>query len=185
MTQFKTIPNHTRYEISKSGQVRHRKFKRILKPSIATNGYLQVGVYNDKEQRAISKCIHQFIALTYMHKKPIGHEINFKDTDKNNVSLNNLRYLPLEKNRPRKNPIRYCKACGKKLKRGVKYWCSRKCLWFYVRILVKCDYCNREFYRKKSEIKARNLNSRYTKKRTYCNHTCQNAHRAQIIRERK
>ena len=182
---FKTIPNYTRYEISKSGQVRHRKYKRILKPNRASNGYLQVGIRNDKKQRTVSTCIHQFIALTYMCKRPAGYEINFKDRNKENVVLGNFRYLPSNKNRPRKYPIRYCKRCGKKLKPGYKNACSKVCKWFLSRVLVKCNYCGREFYRKKCIINAATIARGYTTKRTYCNQICRCADVSRRAKERK
>lgn len=182
---FKTIPNHTRYEISKSGQIRHRKFKRILTPSYATNGYKQVGVRNDKEQRTITTCVHQLMASTYMRKKPAGYEINFRDGDKENVDLENLRYLPLQKNRPRKYPVRYCKHCGKKLKSGYKNACSKTCQWFLSRVLIKCNYCGREFYRLKGIVNGATVTRGYTIGKIYCNQICRGADVSRIVKERK
>ena len=182
---FKQIPNHTRYEISKSGQVRHRKFKRILKPSHASNGYKQVGIYNDRKQRVITTCIHQLMALTYKCKKPAGHEINFRDGNKENVSFKNLRYLPWQKNRPRKYPVRYCKRCGEKLKSGYKNACSRTCQWFLSRTLVKCNYCGREFYRRKGIVAGNTVERGYTTKKTYCNQACRGAEVSRIAKGKK
>jgi len=169
---FKTIPNHIKYEISEDGKVRHRKIKRILKPTTATNGYLQVGIYSDKKQRSISKCIHHLISMAYMDKRPEGYELQFKDRDKKNVSLKNLQYVPFEQNRPKKYPARYCKRCGKQLKSGYKNACSNICRWFLSRVLVECNYCGREFYRKKSVIKACTIENGYTLQKTYCTKPC-------------
>lgn len=182
---FKTIPTHTKYEISKSGQVRHRKHKRVLTPSCDSNGYLQVSVYNDKKQRTITTCIHHLMSATYMPKKPNGHEINFRDRNKENVNLENFRYLPLDKNRPRKYPVKYCKNCGKKLKTGRVHCCSKSCRWTWSRKLVECEYCGSKFYRLKSIIKACRPDRGYTKGRIYCNQVCRGADRAKNAKKRK
>lgn len=172
-TKFYIIPGFTRYEITKSGQVRHRRHKRILKRGIPGNGYAQVRVWDDVKNKEISKCIHQLIAITFMGNKPIGYEISFLIKDRNNINLTNLKYKLLKNNRiSRTRPITYCLFCGKENPRQNKRYCSKKHRFLHGHTLLQCSYCSKKFYRKNSAIKARNANPNYVTDNVYCTKWC-------------
>lgn len=169
---WKTIPGFSKYEVSTKGDVRHRKYLRILKKSVPTNGYLQVNIYNDKIKRSITKCIHQLMALTFLGEKPLDCEIDHINKVKTNNKLSNLRYIHWTKNRfyDETNPLNICIVCGEKTKN--KLYCSRKCQWSYSRILVKCTYCGKLFYRRKSYLAVTKKQPRYTNKQIFCSLRC-------------
>ena len=101
------------------------------------------------------------------------------------IPNHNFRYLPLQKNRPRKYPVRYCKRCGKKLKSGYKDACSKTCQWFLARVLVRCNFCGRKFYRLKGIVNGATVARGYTIGKTYCDQICRGAGRTKIAKEKK
>lgn len=142
------IPDHSRYEISTIGQVRHRKHRRILTPSRPYNGYLQVGIHSDIKQRHVSKCIHQLMAITFLEKKPKGFEVAHKDDNINNNNILNLCYLYWKLNRRTKKPFKDKHT------------------------LLTCIVCGKQFYRLNSQIKIRTPERGYAKGKIYCSMKC-------------
>ena len=168
---WKVIHGYIRYEISTDGEVRHRKFKRVLKGSKPYNGYLQVSVYNDKLKKRMSLCIHHLVALTFLGKRPLNYEIDHIDKNIENNKLSNLRYIYWRKNRNiRHKPLNICTVCGEKTK--YEFYCSRKCRWLDIRILTTCNYCGKQFYRKKADQKKKTIERGYTIGRQYCSPQC-------------
>ena len=175
---WRTIPGHTRYVISISGDVRHVRHQRILKQTYPYNGYPQVKVHNDVTGRLISKCIHQLMALTWLGEKPKGYEVDHIDHNRKNNDLSNLTYLHWRKNRnPRRSPILYCVVCGRELKNQSKKYCSKKCRFLDARTLVQCIYCGKEFYRRKFVIQTSSPKRGYTQGRIFCSCECFNEYR--------
>jgi len=171
--EWKTIPNHTRYEISIFGDVRHIRHQRILKQSYPYNKYPQVNILNDSKNKTISTCVHHLMALTWLGEKPKGYEIDHIDKDRSNNNLSNLSYLPWRKNRnPRRTPILYCVVCGKELKKGSAKYCSKRCQYLANRTLVQCIYCGKEFYRRNSVIRGCNPKRGYGQGRIFCSQAC-------------
>lgn len=165
-----TIPNYDKYEITKTGQVRHRKHKRILKYSKTSNGYLQVAVYSNILQKPITKCVHQLMAITFLGIKPAGYEVSFIKKDKSNLNLSNLTYKLLQNNRRvRVKPIVYCVFCGCQCTSGRTKYCSNKHRFLHTHTLLQCNYCKCWFYRENGTIHAATTKHGYGKGRTYCN----------------
>ena len=170
---WKIIPNYSRYEISTSGSVRHKRHMRILKFSKPYNGYHQVGVFNDILQKRQTKCVHQLMALTFLGEKPKGFEVAHKDDNKTNNYLSNLCYLYWRFNRiPKKSPIYYCLFCKKEIRTGSKKHCSKECLFLDTHTLLTCQQCGRKFYRKNSIIKRCQKEHGYILGKTYCSKKC-------------
>ena len=80
------------YEVSDKGRVRSLKFgkERILKPQIATNGYLQVSLCKNGEMK---RClVHRLVSQTFIPNPDNLPEVNHKDENKENNSVHNLEW---------------------------------------------------------------------------------------------
>lgn len=105
--EWRAIPGFPKYEVSNMGNVRHIRHRKNLRGSIPYNKYRQVKIINDlcpmrrdgKYRAGMSKCIHQLVALAFLGPRPQGYEVHHKDHDRANNRLDNLEYIPLEKNR--------------------------------------------------------------------------------------
>ena len=86
------------YEISNLGRVRSTSYKgkRILKPAITKNGYLNVVFcVNQKKEH---KLIHRLVAETFIPNINNYSTVNHKDEDKLNNCVENLEWLSVEDN---------------------------------------------------------------------------------------
>lgn len=80
------------YEVSDQGRVRSLKFvnERILKPGRDKDGYLQVGLYKNGEGK---KCkIHRLVAQAFIPNPQNLTEVNHRDENKTNNSVQNLEW---------------------------------------------------------------------------------------------
>lgn len=89
---WKIIENHSNYEISDDGLVRNRKTGKILKPVKTYNGYLRVGI-DGKLCR-----IHRLVADAFLIKIDGCTQINHKDGNKQNNSVDNLEWCTVSQN---------------------------------------------------------------------------------------
>ena len=80
------------YEVSDQGRVRSMKFgkERILKPMRNTCGYLQVQLWKNGEQKMY--LVHRLVAQTFTPNPDNLPEVNHKDEDKDNNSVQNLEW---------------------------------------------------------------------------------------------
>lgn len=86
---FKQIENFN-YEINEQGEVRNTKFNRFLKPFNNGNGYLCVDLFHNGESNVRS--IHRLI-MQYFGPEQTAEEVNHKDGNKLNNTLNNLEWI--------------------------------------------------------------------------------------------
>ena len=85
-----------RYLISPNGYVYSIKRKRNLKPFKNEKGYLIVDLYKDCQRRSVK--LHRLVAETFL-PNPCGHkEINHKDGNKENNSVENLEWCTRSEN---------------------------------------------------------------------------------------
>lgn len=63
----------------------------ILRVSPAKGGYLKVNLCKNSIKR--TRAVHKIVAETFLGPCPEGHEVNHKDTNKNNNRADNLEYL--------------------------------------------------------------------------------------------
>ena len=80
------------YQVSDKGRVRSMKFRkeRILKLSRDKNGYLKVGLCNNGEQKMYM--VHRLVAQTFTPNPQNLTEVNHKDENKENNSVQNLEW---------------------------------------------------------------------------------------------
>ena len=124
---FKKIDGFESYEISKNGEVRNIKTKRIIKPYLY-HGYHRVSLIKEKGVKK-SESIHRLVATTFIpniDNKPIVDHINQNKID-NNVS--NLRWSTYKENA---NNIDNDKRVHKNIKIDTKIgliYCNNRKRW--------------------------------------------------------
>lgn len=67
-----------------------------LKPSLNSHGYFSIILCKDKKKKNIR--IHKLVAEAFIGVRPLGYEINHKDTNKQNNHVSNLEYLTKNQN---------------------------------------------------------------------------------------
>ncbi len=78
------------YQVSNLGRVRSLKSSIVLKPMVATNGYLVVCLWKDNVQRKY--CIHRLVALAFIPNPENLSDVNHIDEDKKNNVVSNLEW---------------------------------------------------------------------------------------------
>ena len=80
------------YQVSDKGRVKSLKFgkEKILKPEKLKNGYLRVNLYKNEKQKHF--LVHRLVALTFLRNPQNLSDINHKDEDKTNNSVQNLEF---------------------------------------------------------------------------------------------
>lgn len=96
MENWRKVSDFINYSISDNGRLRNDKTGRILKGSLDTDGYSQV-ILCDKNRRKSIK-IHKLVAQAFIpniEKKP---QVNHKDGNKLNNTVNNLEWVTNQEN---------------------------------------------------------------------------------------
>lgn len=75
---YKTIPNYTRYGISRSGDIRRLKDGRPMKLHPNDKGYIKANLYSDIQGRSTTASRHRLLMMTYK-----GYPINVDNLDVN------------------------------------------------------------------------------------------------------
>lgn len=91
MTKWKTIPGHTRYEISDEGQLRHTVHKKIRKPRIDKEGYYAYCLHNDEESKWKMMYAHRLVYLAFVGEIPEGTYIDHINRVRSDNRLENIR----------------------------------------------------------------------------------------------
>jgi hypothetical protein len=86
------------YKVSNYGEIKSLKRgkEKILKPSISTSGYLQVVLCDNAKTK--SYFVHKLVASAFIENKGNYKEINHKDENKLNNSVDNLEWCNREYN---------------------------------------------------------------------------------------
>ena len=84
------------YAISDDGRVWSRKTSRWLKPADNGKGYLFVHLYNGGQ--STRHYIHRLVAQAYLENPDNLPQVNHKDGDKQNNSLQNLEWCDIKQN---------------------------------------------------------------------------------------
>lgn len=90
---WKPIPGYEAlYEVSNLGRVRSLfRYKKMLKPSPITNGYLTVELWKDKQRKRIG--IHRLVAMCFCENPGNKHFVNHKDESRTNNNADNLEWV--------------------------------------------------------------------------------------------
>ncbi len=95
MVEWKPIRGFPKYEVSNVGQVRriapgqHTRPGKILRAAPTPAGYLTVRLYPGGR----TKYIHRLVARMFIGPRPKGFQINHKDGNKVNNTVENLEYI--------------------------------------------------------------------------------------------
>lgn len=94
---WKTIEGNEKYEVSDDGHVRNSRTKRILKDRFDANGYVQAYLYSE-EGKAKNYHTHRLVADAFLEKDPIRDQVNHRDGNKLNNSVDNLEWCTKSEN---------------------------------------------------------------------------------------
>lgn len=97
---IKNIENWQNYFITDEGQVYSKNGKKILKqmrPCKQSSGYLQVNLYDGKTNTYKAKLVHRLVAEAFIPNPENKPQVNHKDGNRQNNSVDNLEWVtPME-----------------------------------------------------------------------------------------
>ena len=96
--QWKVIDFASNYEVSNTGFVRNKTTKYILKGRETVNGYLQVSLKIDNENKFMNKYIHRLVAQFWLGNIDNKKEVNHIDGNKKNNNMLNLEWVTAKEN---------------------------------------------------------------------------------------
>ena len=96
--QWKVIDFASNYEVSNTGFVRNKTTKYILKGRETINGYLQVSLKIDNENKFMNKYIHRLVAQFWLDNIDNKKEVNHIDGNKKNNNMFNLEWVTAKEN---------------------------------------------------------------------------------------
>ena len=95
--EFRDIPGYEGvYEVSNLGRVKNVETGRILKPGKITTGYLQVNLCKNGTRR--KALIHRLVAYAFLSNPKNLPQVNHKDEDKTNNTVDNLEWCDCQYN---------------------------------------------------------------------------------------
>lgn len=89
--QWKVIGEVPNYAVSNFGRIKNIKTGRIRKASPTNLGYLQVGL--SQNGKTIFRLVHRLVAQAFIPNPEELPEVNHKDFNKNNNSVDNLEWV--------------------------------------------------------------------------------------------
>lgn len=84
------------YKISSSGEIRTQETNRIRKAHSDKKGYLRISLYKNGQQ--FNKFIHRLVAKTFIENPQNKPQINHKDGNKANNTVDNLEWVTNQEN---------------------------------------------------------------------------------------
>ena len=84
------------YFINKIGEIKSKRYGKILKGKINKSGYHTVGLYKNKKY--VEKMVHRLVYETFFDKIPFGMQINHIDGKKLNNHILNLEVVTASEN---------------------------------------------------------------------------------------
>lgn len=97
MTEFRKLQNYSNYRIYPDGRIYSEFINRFISPTFDSGKYLQVTLVNDNGERKTIK-VHRLVASAFLPSLDEKREINHKDFDKTNNSVENLEWCDRDYN---------------------------------------------------------------------------------------
>lgn len=93
MEEWRPIPNYEElYEVSNYGRVRSLfRYKKVLKPSPVSTGYLTVELWKNKCSKRI--LVHRLVAMAFIDNPENKPFVNHKDETRTNNNVENLEWV--------------------------------------------------------------------------------------------
>lgn len=88
---WKEIENLEKYLVSDTGLIQNKKTGNIIKPALTNNGYQMVSLYIGKG-KSKRFYVHRLVAIAFLPNPDNLTDVNHKDYDKQNNSVNNLEW---------------------------------------------------------------------------------------------
>lgn len=89
---MKEISGFKGYYVTTNGRVWSDKSKRYLKPSVKPEGYCYYTMVSDNGAKQ-KRYAHRLVAAAFVGPCPDGHQVNHKNGDKTDNSVENLEYV--------------------------------------------------------------------------------------------
>lgn len=97
-TEWREIPNYSRYEVSVCGRLRNRVTGRELNPYVTIKGYERVEIVRDDKKRCMH-FVHRLVAESFVNGYTlIDRFVNHKDGNKLNNAAYNLEWVSHSEN---------------------------------------------------------------------------------------
>lgn len=91
------VPNYLNYEVSDKGEIRNVNTGRILKLKPNERGYYYTNLSNESKYKTFR--IHRLVAELFIPNPENKPEVNHKDGDKSNNSVDNLEWVTRRENK--------------------------------------------------------------------------------------
>lgn len=82
------------YQVSNLGNVKNQN--KILNPNKLKSGYLQIGLYKEKIKKMF--LVHRLVAFAFLENPEYKKEVNHKDRNPKNNTLENLEWVTRQEN---------------------------------------------------------------------------------------
>lgn len=87
---MKLIEGFDNYYVDKEGRIYGTNYKKYLKPSLTSDGYLQIQL--QKNTKKYTFLVHRLVALCYISNPDKKPTVNHKDKNRQNNNLENLEW---------------------------------------------------------------------------------------------
>lgn len=94
LVSWKSIEGYEQYQVNNLGQIRRKN--KILKPIKSRNGYLHIFLYSNGKAKQV--LVHRIVAKAFIKQVNNSKEINHKDGNKENNSVDNLEWCTRKQN---------------------------------------------------------------------------------------
>lgn len=97
MEIFKVISEYPLYSVSTEGRIMKNSTRKIMKPSMMRNGYMQINLFT-KDGRRKKELVHRLVALAFIPNDGNLPAVNHIDRVRHNNRVSNLEWVTHKEN---------------------------------------------------------------------------------------